>query len=102
MAIAAGTFAIAMLASSALAQHDTANTGAVTVRKDTLQAIPADALKREYLKCERAAAQGIQDFSTALSCSMLYEELRQRVFGGNFNALLGWWRANNGVDTATR
>jgi hypothetical protein len=53
---------------------------------------PADALKREYLMCERAATQTLLDPAEARACSVLYEQVRNRLFGGSFDALLDWWR----------
>ena len=73
-------------------------------RPDSLhvQEMPADALKREYLTCERAAMQSRLDLATAAACSVLYEEVRERVFGGSFDALIAWWRTARDEDTATR
>jgi hypothetical protein len=49
-------------------------------------------LKSDYLHCERLAQATLLDFGTAGDCSMVYEELKQRVFGGDFHLLLAWWR----------
>lgn len=57
-----------------------------------LHHIPADVLKHLSLKCNRAAMQGLVDFGTAAQCSMVHEELRERVFGGSFEALISWSR----------
>jgi hypothetical protein len=57
-----------------------------------LQDAPADALKREYLMCERAATQTRLDPATARACSVLYEQVRDRLFAGSFEALINWWR----------
>jgi hypothetical protein len=49
-------------------------------------------LKSTYLQCERLAQATPLDFGTAAHCSMVYEELKQRVFAGDFDRLLAWWR----------
>lgn len=52
----------------------------------------ADVLKHEYLKCDRAATEARLDTDSAARCSFVYEALRERVFNGDFDALLAWWR----------
>jgi hypothetical protein len=49
--------------------------------------ISADDLKQGYLLCERAL-----DSETFTACSVVYQELLRRVFGGNLNAMLAWLR----------
>jgi hypothetical protein len=62
------------------------------------QDAPADALKRKYLICDRAATQSRLDPGAALECSVLYEKVRDGVFRGSFDDLLDWWRtARDGV-----
>ena len=57
-----------------------------------MDVVHPDSLKRRYLRCEQAASQGALDGSTIMSCSVAYEELKPRVFGGSFDALHAWWR----------
>lgn len=49
-------------------------------------------LKAAYLQCDRLALAQMLDFATAASCSATYEALKARVFGGDFERLLAWWR----------
>jgi hypothetical protein len=49
-------------------------------------------LKATYLQCDRLAQETRLDFATAAHCSMVHEELKQRVFAGDFDRLLAWWR----------
>ena len=102
-AVAAATLALTV-SSNACARDDVSAfvAGTLTATKDNLRAMPPEVLKSDYLMCERAAAQAMLDYATVIACSMLYEELHQRVFGGSFDALLSWWRENNAVDAATR
>jgi hypothetical protein len=53
----------------------------------------ADQLKSAYLECDRRAASGLVGSGDAADCSMIHEELKERVFGGNFDRLLAWWAA---------
>lgn len=54
-------------------------------------ATPAQ-LKATYLQCNRLAETTLLDFGTAVHCSLAYEGLKQRVFGGDFQRLLAWSR----------
>ena len=49
-----------------------------------------DALKREYLACDRSAMSGRLSSGGIMHCSMVYEELKRRAFGGDFDRLLAW------------
>lgn len=87
-AVATTTFSINALADEVLAE----NIPPVAKARPMMLPQTADVLKREYLKCDRAAAEGRLDMPSAVRCSLLYEELRDRVFDGDFDALLAWWR----------
>ena len=51
---------------------------------------PVDALKRLYLVCDRAAMNGTLNAGGAAFCSTIYEDLKRRVFGGDFEKLTQW------------
>lgn len=53
--------------------------------------LTVDALKSAYLDCERAAISGSLDTGGIIGCSILYEELKRRVFDGDFRALKRWF-----------
>ncbi len=53
-----------------------------------------DQLKRFYLWCGRAAADGQLDNGAIMQCSIFYEALKQRAFNGDFEQLLAWSSAN--------
>jgi hypothetical protein len=55
-----------------------------------LKDAPIDELKRVYLACDRAAISGELDTAGIMQCSIVYEELKRRAFGGNFDKLLAW------------
>lgn len=63
------------------------------------QATPAQ-LKASYLQCNRLAETTRLDFGTAASCSMVYEELKARVFEGDFQRLLAWTREQRAASAA--
>lgn len=56
-----------------------------------------EALEREFWRCDHAATQGMLDGGAAMQCSVATEAFKQRRFGGDFGAMLAWWRANKDV-----
>jgi hypothetical protein len=48
-------------------------------------------LKTAYLQCENAAHSGRLGNGGAMQCSLYYEELKQRAFGGSFSRLKEWY-----------
>lgn len=51
-------------------------------------------LKELYLRCSRESSQNLLGFREAVLCSFGHETLLKREFGGDFNALLAWWRVH--------
>jgi len=47
-------------------------------------------LKESYLRCSRAAVRGRLQSGEIAGCSVVYETLLRRVFGGDFRALIAW------------
>jgi hypothetical protein len=52
--------------------------------------IPLEKLKSAYLQCEHMAVKGKLGTGEIMLCSVLYEELKQRAFGGDFPRLKAW------------
>ena len=83
------TLALAAFVSTAsTAQPDRSHLATLTV----------DKLKLMYLECDRRARQTMLGSAEAAHCSMAYEELKQRGFGGDFGRLLAWWQAQQRAD----
>lgn len=59
--------------------------------------MPDAQLKRVYVACSNAALHGALGTSDIPFCSLVYEALLQRTFGGDFFALLAWSRAQRDV-----
>ncbi len=57
-------------------------------------------LKIVYLRCNEAAEWGLLTLEDAARCSLAQEVLKQRVFGGDFEALLNWWRLHRSGSSA--
>jgi hypothetical protein len=57
-----------------------------------LRALPDDQLKTFYLRCSGAALRGALGAGEIAACSLGYETLLARTFGGDFHALLAWSR----------
>ena len=55
--------------------------------------IPIDELKGAYLACNRAATNGRLNTGGIMKCSVVYEALKLRAFGGDFHKLLAWSKA---------
>lgn len=88
---------MSVLGSSALAAELPGPGGAAPSSR-----VDVDLLKDDFLACERAATQRRLAAATTGVCSIVYEELRERAFGGSFDALLAWWRgARDGAAEAT-
>jgi len=63
-----------------------------------LQQLPMTELKAIYLGCERSAMRGLLGPGEAMSCSIAFEELKRRVFDGDFANFLKWWRTQTHVN----
>lgn len=94
-ALAAVIAALVIAGSAAADQRTTSGDGTVAAGAaygQQVSAAQAQALKRRYLECDQAANSGALDGAAVISCSMVHELLKQRVFGGSFEALVAWWR----------
>jgi hypothetical protein len=61
-----------------------------------LQDATPEELKAAYLYCDRLATTERFDSDAAASCSIVYEALKARVFGGSTERLIAWWRQQTG------
>ena len=57
---------------------------------DNLDQVSIDDLKRSYLACHRASMRRALAAGEAMQCSVVYEALKHRAFGGDFERLLAW------------
>lgn len=55
--------------------------------------MPESCLKAMFMECAAATREHILDLGSATFCSVGYEALLKRGFGGDFHALMGWWRS---------
>ena len=62
--------------------------------------VSIDEMKRMYLWCDRAAISGQLNTDGIMQCSIVYEELKRRAFGGDFDKMLAWFKANATVQIA--
>jgi hypothetical protein len=56
----------------------------------TPAALSPESLRAAYLACERAATAERMDTGGVMECSVIYEDLKRRVFGGDFARLRAW------------
>lgn len=54
--------------------------------------LPERDLERLFLRCSRESSQRLIGFDEAALCSVGFEALKKRKFGGDFAALLAWWK----------
>lgn len=54
--------------------------------------LPESCLKALFGACAEAAGTRLLDFDSAAACSLGYEALLRRGFGGDFHAMTDWWR----------
>lgn len=60
-----------------------------------VEALSIAELKRVYLACDQAAADGRLTSAGVMQCSVVYEHLKRRAFGGDFERLRVWSRAQS-------
>ncbi len=60
--------------------------------RSQLADVSVEQLKTAYLDCAKRSSRAVLDPASAKACSLAAEELLQRGFAGNFDALLAWWR----------
>jgi hypothetical protein len=82
------------LACLVVVSHGALGQTSVLAESHFAKRMPPAELKRVYLACDSSATSGRLDFSDAIQCSFVAEELKQRVFEGDFDKLLAWWRVH--------
>jgi hypothetical protein len=55
--------------------------------------LPPACLREIFTACTAAAGQTLLDLGSAAVCSFGYEAFLKQAFGGNFRALMAWWRS---------
>jgi hypothetical protein len=56
--------------------------------------MPDASLKAFFIGCSREAARSMLSLDEGAMCAVAQDVLKARSFGGNFDALLAWWRAH--------
>jgi hypothetical protein len=59
-------------------------------------------LKSAYLRCDQSASERMLGVGEAANCSLVHELLLRLGFGGDFERLLAWWRAERATAAARR
>ena len=60
--------------------------------------LPPACLQEVVLACTAVTNRALLDFGSAAACSFAYEALLSQRFGGNFQALLAWWKDRRSAD----
>lgn len=61
-------------------------------------AIAVTGLERDFWICDHTVSTQGVDANTAMTCSIIVEDLKARKFSGDFNAMLAWWRLNKATE----
>ena len=59
-------------------------------------------LEEAFWVCDHTATTLGMDATPVSFCTAVYDELKARKFGGDFERLLGWWRQNKPAEHARR
>lgn len=65
----------------------------------SMQEMPESCLKSLVVLCGRSADQRLLDLGSAAMCSMGYEALLRKSFGGSFHAMMAWWRGQRAAES---
>lgn len=74
-------------------QMKTAEVNPKAIRESLVRWTEQD-LKGLYLSCANASSNRLLDLDEATVCSSGSEELKNRVFHGNFKKTLAWWSSH--------
>jgi hypothetical protein len=90
----AGALACTLLSAAAFSQTQPGPTalGDRARLQTSFEQTSEEDLKSVYLRCDRDSRQQLMGFDEALRCVVAGDVLRARSFGGDFNALMAWWR----------
>lgn len=69
--------------------HPLANRSATIL---SMEQLPDSCLKSLLVECNQSARERLLDLGSAALCSMGYEALLHKSFGGSFGAMLAWWQ----------
>jgi hypothetical protein len=75
---------VAVLCASGALQPASAN------ESHRIASMQIEELKGVYLGCEQAAAASRLGGDDVMYCSLIYEELKERAFGGEFRRIKSW------------
>lgn len=76
---------VVVLCASGALQQATAN------ESHRIASMPIEELKGAYLGCEQAATGSRLTGDDVMYCSLVYEELKGRAFGGEFRRIRAWF-----------
>lgn len=67
-----------------------------TFELSSFEGLSEDCLKSMFMHCSAASEKNVLGMGTVMACSVAYEALLKRVFRGDFEKLLAWWRTQGG------
>jgi hypothetical protein len=61
---------------------------------DRFARMPEQELRETFLRCDRAATERVLGFEDGAMCAMAWDEIVRRLYAGDVDGVLAWWRAN--------
>ncbi len=92
LSIAALVCSMAMAAVPQTAPSMSAAPKNVTEVPASIAKLSLPELEKAYWACEGGAKTGLLDMGSAADCSVVYEQVKERKFKGNFNTFMAWWK----------
>ena len=65
-------------------------------QRQHLAAVDIPTLERAFIECDHRSMQTMLSAAEAAICSMVFEDLKQRGFEGDFGKFMAWWRIQRG------
>jgi hypothetical protein len=90
--LATSTVAIALLASAT----------AVCATSPDLSRVDSGELERTFWDCDERATRELLSAGDGALCVMVGDALKERLFDGDFDLMLAWWRASKDAEHARR
>ena len=90
--LAATTVALACLGAATL----------VHATSPDLSGLDSDRLERLFWDCDAHATQEALSLGDGALCSSISDALKLRLFDGDFERMLGWWRARKAAEYSRR
>jgi hypothetical protein len=91
-----------LLATSTVALALLASATAVCATSPDLSRVDSGELERAFWDCDARATRELLSAGDGALCVMVSDALKDRLFDGDFDLMLAWWRASKDAEHAKR